>query len=321
VDIGDLHAGGQARGDDSLGPRQPVEKRPGLEALAGRDEYGERTALAWRVVGPRIDDVPEAVIREIGAPEREGRGRDLLQSDHIGPELAERRSLLGLASDASGHVPGHQSHYGQLLRRFRGKNGGMNEPSVATALLVIDMFNAYDFEDAGALLESAERATPVIRDLTQRAGDEGTALIFVNDNYGDWNASRDVLVDRALEGRGGRFLEQLAPRDDALMIHKARHSIFYQTPLEHLLHEKGVLRLVLTGQVTEQCILYSALDAYLRHFEIVVPEDAVAGIHPHLAEAALEMMRVNMGVDTRADAVGPRAARQQSGAGGQPGAP
>jgi nicotinamidase-related amidase len=167
-----------------------------------------------------------------------------------------------------------------------------------TALLVIDMFNTYDFEDADALLANVERVVPNICALVDRAEEDGTALLFVNDNYGDWNASRDDLVGRALEGRGGKVLEPLAPRDDTLMIHKARHSVFYQTPLEYLLHQEGFGRLVLTGQVTEQCILYSALDAYLRHFEIVVPADAVAGIHDHLADAALEMMRINMDVDT-----------------------
>jgi nicotinamidase-related amidase len=54
---------------------------------------------------------------------------------------------------------------------------------------------------------------------------------------------------------------------------------------------------VLVGQVTEQCILYSALDAYIRHLEVYVPRDAVASIHPHLAEAALELMERNMGAD------------------------
>jgi nicotinamidase-related amidase len=56
--------------------------------------------------------------------------------------------------------------------------------------------------------------------------------------------------------------------------------------------------LILTGQVTEQCILYSALDAYVRHFEVVVPRDAVAHIHEDLAEAALRMMRSNMRAET-----------------------
>jgi nicotinamidase-related amidase len=175
----------------------------------------------------------------------------------------------------------------------------MRQQTDRTALLVVDMFNTYDFQDGEKLLESAERAAPVIAGLIERAREEDVAVLYVNDNYGDWNASRDDLVERALAGPGGRFLEAIAPRDDTLMIHKARHSIFYQTPMEYLLSQEGFNRLVLTGQVTEQCILYSALDSYLRHFDIAVPEDAVAGIHQHLAESALEMMRINMDVDTQ----------------------
>jgi hypothetical protein len=49
--------------------------------------------------------------------------------------------------------------------------------------------------------------------------------------------------------------------------------------------------------VTEQCILYSALDAYVRHIPISVPRDAVAHIHEHLSDAALEMMELNMDAD------------------------
>ncbi len=54
---------------------------------------------------------------------------------------------------------------------------------------------------------------------------------------------------------------------------------------------------MLIGQVTEQCILYSALDAYVRHFSVAVPADAVAGIHPEMANCALRMMQRNMQAD------------------------
>jgi nicotinamidase-related amidase len=54
---------------------------------------------------------------------------------------------------------------------------------------------------------------------------------------------------------------------------------------------------VLTGQVTEQCVLYSALDAYVRHFSLKVPRDCVAAIHEDLADAALRMMERNMAAD------------------------
>ena len=90
------------------------------------------------------------------------------------------------------------------------------------------------------------------------------------------------------------MVEPVLPLADAPFLVKARHSAFYHTQLEYLLRQAGITRVVLTGQVTEQCILYSALDAYVRHFELVVVRDAVAHIHEDLADAALRMMSRNM---------------------------
>lgn len=78
---------------------------------------------------------------------------------------------------------------------------------------------------------------------------------------------------------------------------KARHSIFYETQLEYLLRKAEVERIVLSGQVTEQCVLYSALDGYVRRFAVTVPRDAVAAFHEDLADAALRMMERNMSAD------------------------
>ncbi len=77
-------------------------------------------------------------------------------------------------------------------------------------------------------------------------------------------------------------------------LEKVRHSAFYATPLSYLLTRLETKRIILTGQVTEQCILYSALDAYIRHFEVTVPSDAVAHIDADLGTAALRMMENNM---------------------------
>jgi len=118
--------------------------------------------------------------------------------------------------------------------------------------------------------------------------------VYVNDNHGDWTAGRDKLTRRALAGAAPQLIEPIAPSEDTPFVVKARHSVFYQTQLEYLLRQEDVDRLVLTGQVTEQCILYSALDGYVRHFEVVVPRTAVAHIHEDLADAALRMMEENM---------------------------
>jgi nicotinamidase-related amidase len=164
----------------------------------------------------------------------------------------------------------------------------------ATALVVVDMLNPYDHDDADELAANVERVVEPMSGLVQRAADEGVEVVYVNDNYGDWNSSQEELAQRALEGRRRDLVEAILPPDGASFVIKARHSIFFETPLEYLLRQKEIERVVLTGQVTEQCILYSALDAYVRHFQVAVPRDAVAHIHEELADAALEMMERNM---------------------------
>ena len=163
-----------------------------------------------------------------------------------------------------------------------------------TALIVIDMLNSYEHADAEQLTRSVERALPAMERLIRRAADDDVVTIYVNDNFGAWNSNRDELVHTVLEGGFRHLVEPIAPRDETLFVVKARHSIFFQTPLEYLLSAYEVDRVVLAGQVTEQCILYSALDAYLRKLSVVVPRDAVAHIHEHLAGASLELMELNM---------------------------
>jgi nicotinamidase-related amidase len=175
----------------------------------------------------------------------------------------------------------------------------------ATALIVVDMLNTYDHPDAEKLMPSVEAVLPAVRDLVDRARRDGTRTIYVNDNQGPWTWSREELLQHALEGARPDLVEPIAPPDDAYFLVKARHTVFYGTPLEYLLGQEEIERLVLVGQVTEQCILYSALDAYVRHLHVTVPRDAVAHIHEDLAEAALRMMERNMQAEI-ADAAGVR---------------
>lgn len=134
----------------------------------------------------------------------------------------------------------------------------------------------------------------MIERLVADARERELTIVYVNDNHGDWTAGRDELVKAAREGRDRSLVDPIVPPPDAPLVIKARHWIFYSTAAEYLLCQHGHDRLILTGQVTEQCILYSALDAYVRHFEVVVPRDAVAHIHADLAGAALRMMERNM---------------------------
>jgi nicotinamidase-related amidase len=165
---------------------------------------------------------------------------------------------------------------------------------MSAALIVTDMLNPYEHEDADALMRSVSASLPALVELIRAAPDEGLLTVYVNDNHGDWSAARAEIVSKALEGTDPGLVRPIAPPPGTPFVVKARHSIFYETQLEYLLRQDGIERLILAGQVTEQCILYSALDGYVRHFDITIASDAVAPIHEHLAAAALEMMHVNM---------------------------
>jgi len=164
----------------------------------------------------------------------------------------------------------------------------------SAGLLVVDMLNPYDHEDAGALADNVAPIVEPLAALIGRAREDGLDVVYVNDNLGDFAATRHDLVKRALEGRRPELIEPLIPPDDLPFIQKIRHSVFYGTALDHLLRARELDTVILTGQVTEQCILYSALDAYVRHYDVCVVRDAVACIDHELGDAALRMMERNM---------------------------
>ncbi|MEH3143613.1 MAG: cysteine hydrolase [Mycobacterium kyogaense] len=164
-----------------------------------------------------------------------------------------------------------------------------------TAILVIDMMNTYRHPDADKLIPHVEPVVEPLSGLVAEAHErDDVELIYVNDNYGDFSAEFSDIVREALEGERPDLVKPIVPQQGLRVMTKVRHSAFYATSLAYLLSQLKPERLVLTGQVTEQCVLYTALDAYVRHFPVVVPRDAVAHIDPDLGDAALQMMEQNM---------------------------
>lgn len=170
----------------------------------------------------------------------------------------------------------------------------MPSPS-GRALVVIDAFNHYEFDGGEELAASAARALAGMRRLIAEATARAIPVVYVNDRHGDWSAGPGAIIARARRGRHPELLDALLPPPSAAFLAKSRHSAFYGTSLEELLAERGASRIVLCGQATEQCVLYSALDAYIRGIKLTVARDAVAHIDPALADAALSLMQRNMG--------------------------
>ena len=147
-----------------------------------------------------------------------------------------------------------------------------------TALLLIDVIHPFAFDGAERLLEHAGPAADALADLAGRARAADVPVVYVNDHFSHWTESFDTLVERCVqpEAPGREVVERVCPVDGDYHVLKPEHSAFYQTPLDTLLAELGTTTLVLGGFATDICVLATALDASMRNFELVVPQDACA---------------------------------------------
>jgi nicotinamidase-related amidase len=146
------------------------------------------------------------------------------------------------------------------------------------ALLIIDMINAFDFVGAEAMLPRALAAARAIASLKRRARKAGVPVIYVNDNFGRWRSDfRSILMHCLRDGvRGKPIAELLKPHDDDYFVLKPKHSGFQFTTLDVLLAHVGAETLILTGTAGNFCVLFTAHDAYMRDFHLVVPSDCIA---------------------------------------------
>jgi nicotinamidase-related amidase len=146
------------------------------------------------------------------------------------------------------------------------------------ALLIIDMINAFDFNGAEAMLPRALAAAKATAALKKRARDAGVPVVYVNDNFGKWRSDFRRLLEHCLQDgvRGKPIAELLRPSDDDYFVLKPKHSGFQFTTLDVLLAHLGADTLILTGVAGNFCVLFTAHDAYMRDFHIVVPSDCIA---------------------------------------------
>lgn len=172
------------------------------------------------------------------------------------------------------------------------------------ALLLIDVINAMDFPGGRELLRTALPAAKRIAALKTRARTAKVPVIYVNDNFGRWRSDFKTHVQHCLESdaAGGPVVRWLLPEEDDYFVLKPKHSAFYSTSLDILLEYLQVKRLVLTGFAGNLCVLYTANDAYMRDYELVVPRDCIASEARADNRHALEHMQKHLKADIRTSA-------------------
>lgn len=177
----------------------------------------------------------------------------------------------------------------------------MPRGSEKIALLLVDFMNPLDFEGANRLAPRALRAARQAARLKQRARAKGIPCLYCNDNFGNWTSEFSALT-QGLRGKGGvpgEIAEILKSQDGDLSILKPRHSAFYGTPLEFVLEDLRISRLILTGITADICVFATAQDAHIRKFKLWVPSDCVAALSAAYERMALAHMKRTMDADIR----------------------
>ena len=179
-----------------------------------------------------------------------------------------------------------------------------------TALLVVDM--QHGFLDPGEAMEvpPARAVVPRIRALLDafRAGRLPVAFSeFV------YSPSVPLLVgalhpehqpappgaDRGFGRPSSSCLEgdasvttvaELAPQPEELVVRKRWYDALAGTPLDGALRARGVRALVVTGTMTDICVLATVMGAFNREYKVSVVDDAVATLWPEIQRATLDII-------------------------------
>jgi nicotinamidase-related amidase len=146
------------------------------------------------------------------------------------------------------------------------------------ALLLVDVINDLEFPGGDKLLA---RSRPLIKALTalrRRARASQVPCIYANDNFGRWRSDFSAQIEHCLTDgvRGAGLARALTPSPEDYFVLKPKHSAFYQTCLALLLDHLGVQTLVIGGIATDSCVSFTASDAFLRGYSLVVLRDGTA---------------------------------------------
>lgn len=165
-----------------------------------------------------------------------------------------------------------------------------------TALLLIDFINDFDFDGAEALVRPALVAAQATARLKRRAKAAGVPAVYVNDNFGHWSGDFQTIVTycSTKSPASQEIASILLPESDDRIVVKPKNSAFFDTGLGTLLDQLGAKRLILTGLVTDNCILFTANDAHLREYDLAIPSDCVAAKDSKSGTRALKYMAENL---------------------------
>lgn len=111
------------------------------------------------------------------------------------------------------------------------------------------------------------------------------------------------VEQHGIEGTPWTQLQTRVEPADEVVSSKKRLSAFYPSDLDFLLRQMGVTTIVLTGIMTDCCVVSTAFEASNMNYRVITVNDLTAGTNEELEDAALKIMSLNTGLVLDADDV------------------
>jgi nicotinamidase-related amidase len=160
------------------------------------------------------------------------------------------------------------------------------------ALLIIDMLNDFVRDDGALPVPIAKNLIKPINSQINEFRKAGEPIIFVCDSHDENDKEFKAWPKHAIEGtEGAEIVGELNKRPEDIVVRKKRYSAFYNTELDKILKEKKVDTLLITGVLTDICVLYTAADGVMRDYKVVVLKDCVGSTSTHAHEWAIKHMK------------------------------
>jgi len=159
------------------------------------------------------------------------------------------------------------------------------------AFLVIDMLN--DFILPGAPLEvpKAREIISTLKGEIDEARRNEIPIIYICDAHKPNDPEFKIWPKHCVKGtKGAEVVSELKPEKGDFIVPKTTYSGFYKTKLDNLLKKLKVKKLIVSGILTNICVLYTVSDATLRGYPVTVLKNCVTSLTDEEHNFALRQM-------------------------------
>ena len=172
-----------------------------------------------------------------------------------------------------------------------------------TALLVIDMIKEYLHHEGKMYCGECRRIIPGIQKLIFHAHRRLWPVFYVNTALEKESEplAKKWGMHAIRDTWGSNLIDELSLESGDIIVNKKTYDGFYDTTLHDSLKKHDIDKVFICGIHTHVCVLLTALGAFYRGYEVIIPEDCITTDKKINHETRLPFFKAHVGKLTSLD--------------------